>query len=158
MSESQSPSLSKQSGPSSQGVHDESVAAVGKLLSDFGWTVHYDPIAIAPSGSPVHADLKGRSPDGADLLFEVKIGDSNSYLPLSAYAQAAQLVGSGAPAIFFTNMMVSDSLAELFQKSKIPIIKTAPQIEQSVLFEGLKSAAALNPAISLRFSDERLVI
>ena len=136
--------LSKQAG---QPLHDQFVAMVAKLFAESGWHISYDAVAMTPSGSPVRADLKAHTPEGQELFFEFKIGNSKDYLPMSAYAQGAQLNRSGIPAILVTNMKVADPLAELFRESRIPVIKTTVDFEQRAFLDSLRSAAAINPEI-----------
>ena len=131
--------LSKHAG---QTLHDQYVAMVAKLFAESGWAVFYDAIAMTPSGSPVRADLRTHTPEGQELLFEFKIGNSQDYLPMSAYAQGAQLNRSGIPAIVVTNMKVADPLAELFRESRIPVITTPAQFDQKAFLDSLRAAAA----------------
>ncbi len=135
-------------------VHESWVKAIGKFFKDTGWEVRYDPVRIAPSGSPVHVDLQVRSQRGDYLMFEFKAGDSTSYLPISAYAQAKQLTASGAPTVFLTNMKLSDSLTQLFQISNIPIFTATTDISQNSLAEWLKKAARIDPRIPSSFEQK----
>jgi hypothetical protein len=120
---------------------------VAKLFSESDWDVFSDAVGITPGGAPVRADLRVHSRQGQQLLFEFKMGNSQDYLPMSAYAQGAQLRRSGTPAIVVTNMKVPDSLAELFRESRIPVVKTAACFDRNVFLDNLRAAAKINPEI-----------
>src|SRR5437764_52309 len=118
--------------------HAAGVALVKDLLSKRGWTVLYDPIEKAESGSPVSADLEARSPTGEKLLFEFKMGDSTTSLPISAYTQGFRLASSGAPAVIITNMKVGPPIATMLRDAQIPVLQGPVPSDSNVLFERLR--------------------
>lgn len=132
---------SKKSG---QALHDKYVGWVAKLFADSGWSVFLDTVAITPSGFPVRADLRTYNPQGQQFLFEFKMGNSQDYLPMSAYAQGAQLTRSGIPAILVTNMKIPASLAQLFRESRIPVINTPAHFDQNEFANSLRAALKIN--------------
>jgi hypothetical protein len=132
---------------SGQALHNQYVTSVAKLFADSGWNVLFDTVGITPGGSPVRADLRTYNPQGQEFVFEFKMGNSQDYLPMSAYAQGVQLNRSGIPAIVVTNMKVPDPLAELFRESRIPVIRIPAHFDQNSFLDSLRAAVGKSPEI-----------
>jgi len=130
-----------------QGLHDKYVAWVARLFADSGWAVFRDPVAVTPSGTHVRADLRADDPLGRQFFFEFKMGNAQDYLPMSAYAQGAQLTRSGIPAILVTNMKVPEHLADLFREFQISVIKAPATFDQNAFLDSLRAAPQINPQL-----------
>ena len=135
------------SGKSGQDLHEQFVAWAANLFMNSGWAIVYNPRTTTPSGVPVRADLRADNPQGQHLVFEFKTGNSEDYLPISAYAQSAQLNRSGGQTVVVTNMKIPAGLANLFRESHIAVVKTPSNVDQMTFLNQLRAALPVHPSL-----------
>src|SRR2546423_6249123 len=126
--------------------HDQSVESVAEIAKNEGWIVDFDPRINTPSGTAVHADLILKKPSGKFIYVECKVGDKDAYLPISGFAQAAQLASSGVPTVLCTNMKLAPSISKLFQESNIQVLDFSPALDAKLLSSSLDQAASADLA------------
>ena len=122
-------------------------AALYRLLSSLsGFTVVHEAIEKAASGSPVSADLEARSA-GVKMLFEIKIDEPTTYLPMSACAQLLRLKSTGAEAALVTNMKVESPVSTLLREAGIPVLLTPVPSDSNALFAWVKDQSGVNQRV-----------
>lgn len=114
-------------------THDRSVESVAEIAKNHGWIVDFDPTVNTPSGTAVHADLSLKKPNGEAIYVECKIGDTDAYLPISGFAQAAQLASSGVTTLLCTNMKLAPAVSKLFAESNIQVLGFSPALDENAL-------------------------
>src|SRR5207248_6886843 len=93
------------------------------------------------------ADLRADNPYGQHLVFEFKTGNSEDYLPMSAYAQGAQFNRAGGQTIVVTNMKIPAGLADLFRESHIAVVHTGSNVDQMTFWNQLRTALNVHPSL-----------
>jgi hypothetical protein len=126
-------------------THDKSVESVAEIARNSGWVVDFDPKVNTPSGTPVHADLSLKKPNGGVIYVECKIGDKDAYLPISGFAQAAQLASSGVTTVLCTNMKLAPSVSKLFEGSNIHVLDFSPALDEKALTRYFEQAVSADP-------------
>jgi hypothetical protein len=127
-------------------THDQSVESVAEIAKKDGWIVDFDPKVNTPNGTPVHADLSLKKPNGKIIYVECKIGDKDAYLPISGFAQAAQLASSGVATVLCTNMKLAPSVSKLFEESNIQVLGFSPSLDANALSHYFAQAASAHLA------------